>query len=115
MLIAITCWYFRRKNDKSLRTDQYFVFVLSVYTLTFLLLATKMETAFRISYYFFIPSLMALCTMIRKLQFAIRGIIITGCILAFFGHHYISCSHDLEGALPYKSEILDIFIPKEPE
>ena len=81
--------------------------MLSIISLFFLLLCYFIEVAFRISFYFLIPSLILtfsyLCIANIK-----HKMIYLYIISVFFLHIFISAIHGLGGTIPYKSEILGI-------
>lgn len=92
-----------RKED----ANTYLLIVTSALTLVFLLLASYIEVAFRMSYYMFIVSVIIVLVYIYERE-RFRVLLVVGFISLFFLHFYIDCSHGLAGALEYSSDILGI-------
>ncbi len=89
-------------------TNTYLLIVTSTLTLVFLLLASYIEVAFRMSYYMYIVSVM-IVLMFVYISDQYRLIKVGAFVSLFLLHFYIACSHGLVGALEYSSSILGVY------
>lgn len=96
-------------EDDENHENTYMLIITSAATLLFLMLASYIEVAFRMSYYMFIVSV-AVVVMFIKNSEQYRLERCAGLIALLLLHFYISCSHGLAGALDYSSDILGIYI-----
>lgn len=85
----------------------FYFFVSSFFSLLFLLLASYVEVAYRMSYYMFIMSMLLSVYFMRQ-RAKLRGALYILYLCFFFLHFYIECSHGLGEALDYSSKILGI-------
>ena len=105
MFFIISLFYKFWKKDK----PDYIIFsVLLVYNLFFLLMSTRFEVAFRISWYQIPFILILYFTYVRFYKNGGRSIMNFLFILLFSLHFIISSIHGLDGTIPYTSKILGI-------
>lgn len=110
VLFLIVGIYYKLKKIGS-NDSAYLCIVTSIYTLTLLALANVFETAYRVSFYFFIPSLWVICSYLKRYKNDTKIILSFLFIVLFVGCFYFDYAHGLSGTLPYKSDYLPIYIP----
>lgn len=101
MLFAI---FYKNKNQ----TLSLKVLSCSILGLMTLMLSSLFEVAFRLSFYFMMPLLVFVPTLIKNNMDAIKRIAgKIAMIVLFLAHYFINVSHGLADTLPYHSFILD--------
>ena len=95
-------------EDEELCEKVYMLITTSSVTLLFLFLASYIEVAFRMSYYFYIASTVLVLMFLYDSE---RYYLMKYCtfIALYLLYFYIDCSHGLAGAFDYTSSILGIY------
>lgn len=99
--------YIVKGNDDEHENTRLMARISSLTSLLFLLLCYFVEVAFRISFYFIIPSLIFTLSYLHRTNIK-RKMVYWYIIALFFLSIYIGSTHGLGGTLPYRSEILGI-------
>ena len=95
-------------EDDGADDKTFLLLITSAMTLMFLMLASYIEVAFRMSYYMFIVSVAIVIMFISNSE-RYRYERFAGFTALFLLHFYIDCGHGLAGALDYSSDILGIY------